>query len=161
MTGVEIAVGYVFAWVVRKAKRVAGRADEEVDRTLDEAMDRLHDIVSEKLGEDPALHRLAEEAEAGQGEASDRTRQRVQLALEDAAEQDPGFREALSRAVEQVQSLDRASRASGGVSAGDGGQAAGGNVINHNHAEQGSVAAGVVQGSVHVGTPRKPDPSQG
>ncbi|MBC3840853.1 chromosome partitioning protein [Streptacidiphilus sp. 4-A2] len=108
----------MFAWLVRKAKRVAGRADGEVDRTLDEAMDRLHDLVSEKLGEDPALHRLADEAGAGQEQPGDRTRQRVRLALEDAAEQDPGFREALERAVEQVRFLDRAAPAMGGVTAG-------------------------------------------
>jgi len=66
MTGIEIAVGYVFAWLVRKANRVAGRADAEVDRTLDAAMSKLHDVVSTKLGEDPALKKLAEEAEAGQ-----------------------------------------------------------------------------------------------
>ena len=77
----EIAVGYVFAWAVRKAKRVAGRADAEVDRTLDAGIDRLHDLVSRQLGEDPALKKLAEEAEAGQDKPSDRTRRRVQDAL--------------------------------------------------------------------------------
>ncbi|MFJ9845895.1 hypothetical protein ACIRYZ_36730 [Kitasatospora sp. NPDC101155] len=161
MTGIEIAVGYVFAWALRKAKRVVGRADAEVDRTLDTAMDRLHDLVGRKLGEDPAFKKLAEEAEAGQDKPSDRTRRRVQDALEEAAEQDLGFAEALDRAVKQLQGLDRASRASDGVSAGDGGQAAGENVINYNHAEDGSVAAGVVQGGVHFDTPRRPDPSEG
>lgn len=115
MTGTEIAVGYLFAWAVRKAKRVAGRADAEVDRTLDAAMDRLHDLVSRKLGEDPALRRLAEEAAAGQEKPTDRTRQRVQLALEEAAEQDSGFAEglnALARAVEELQALPRSA---GGV----------------------------------------------
>lgn len=156
MTGMEIAVGYVFAWLVRKARRVAGRADEEIDRTLDEAMDRLHGLVSEKLGEDPALHRLADEAEAGQEQPGDRTRQRVQLALEDAAEQDPGFREALDRAVEQVQFLDRAAPV-GGVSAGDGGVATGGNT--HIQADHGSAAA-VNMGNVTLGNPSQPGPRQ-
>ncbi len=49
MTGVEIAVGYVFAWLVAKGRRVAGRADTEVNRSLDAAMDRLHELVSRKL----------------------------------------------------------------------------------------------------------------
>lgn len=157
MTGIEIAVGYVFAWLVRKAKRVAGRADEEIDRTLDEAMDRLHDLVSGKLGEDSALHRLTEEAEAGQERPGDRTRQRVQLALEDAAEQDPGFLEALNRAVEQVQFLDRAAPASGGVRAGDGGAAIGGDT--HIKADHGSAAA-VNMGNVTLGNPTQPGPQQ-
>ncbi|MCX5054760.1 MULTISPECIES: hypothetical protein [unclassified Streptomyces] len=155
MTGIEIAVGYMFAWAVRKAKRVGGRADAEVDRGLDAGMDRLHDLVSRKLGEDPALHRLAEEAQAGQDQASDRTRQRVQLALEDAAEQDPRFREALDRAVEQLQRL---SRPSDGASAGDGGVAVGGNVDIR--ADHGSAAA-LTMGDVTLGNPPQPGASQG
>ncbi|MEU1284452.1 hypothetical protein [Kitasatospora sp. NPDC005856] len=158
MTGIEIAVGYVFAWLVRKASRVAGRADEEVDRTLDAAMDHLHDLVSTKLGEDPALHRLAEEAEASQGEASDRTRQWVTFTLEDAAERDPGFREALNRAVEQVQALDSASHAPGGVSAGDGGVAVGKNL--NVRADHSSIAAGKIEGNVTLGNPSQPGPQR-
>ncbi|MEW2624605.1 hypothetical protein [Streptomyces sp. NPDC048106] len=155
MTGIEIAVGYMFAWLVRKAKRVAGRADGEVDRTLDGAMDQLHELVSRKLGEDPALHRLAEEARAGQDGPSVRTRQRVQLALEDAAEQDPGFGEALNRAVERMQSV---SRPSSGLSAGDGGAAVGGNVdIRSDH---GSAAAWNM-GDVSLGNPPQPGAPQG
>src|SRR5438552_1676456 len=118
MTGVEIAVGYVFAWALGKAKRVGRRADEEVDRALDEAMDRLDDLVSRKLDKDTALHKLTAEAEAGLEKPSELTRQRVQLALEDAAQQDPGFAEELDRAVKQLRAL---SRTTGGVSAGDGG----------------------------------------
>ncbi|MEV6113012.1 hypothetical protein AB0L59_10930 [Streptomyces sp. NPDC052109] len=145
----------MFAWLLRKAKRVAGRADQEVDRTLDAAMDQLHELVSRKLGEDPALHRLAEEARAGQDQASDRTRQRVQLALEDAAEEDPGFREAMDRAVKQLQSL---SGTSGGASAGDGGMAVGGNVDIR--ADHGSAAAWSM-GDVSLGNPPQPGASQG
>nr|WP_233273728.1 hypothetical protein [Streptomyces broussonetiae] len=155
MTGIEIAVGYVFAWAVRKAKRVAGRADEEVDRTLDASMDRLHDLVSRKLGEDPALQKLAEEAAAGQDRPTDRTQQRVHLALEDATENDPAFAEALDRAVKDVQAL---SRAVGGISAGDGGQAVGGNVGIR--ADHGSAAAWSMR-DVTLGNPREPGPRQG
>src|SRR2546425_7238874 len=110
---------------VRKSKRVAGRVDAEVDRGLDAGIDKLHDLVSRKLGADPALHKLAEEAESGQEQLSDRTRQRVQLALEDAVEQDSGFARALEWAVEDLQA--QTSNVAG-VSAGDGGQAVGGNV---------------------------------
>ncbi|MDH6124839.1 hypothetical protein [Kitasatospora sp. GP82] len=151
MTGLEIAVGYLFAWAVRKSKRVADRADAEVDRGLDAGMDKLHDLVSHKLGQDPALHKLTEEAEAGQAQPSDRTRQRVQLALEDAAEQDPGFAEALERAVKHLQAQ---TPTAGGVSAGDGGQAVGGNVdISADH---GAVAAWTITGNVTLGGPAQP-----
>ncbi|MGW1774902.1 hypothetical protein [Streptomyces sp. NPDC002104] len=47
-----------------------------------------------------------------------------------------------------------------GVSAGPGGLAAGGNVEIH-AAGQGSIAAGVVQGGVHMGPPTAPDSFQG
>ncbi|MBV9024183.1 MAG: hypothetical protein JO362_10415 [Streptomycetaceae bacterium] len=155
MTGLEIPVGYMFAWLVRKAKRVAGRADEEVDRTLDAAMGHLHDLVSRKLGEDPALRKLAEEAEARQAEPSDRTRQRVQLALEDAAEHDPDFAEALEGAIGRLQAL---SHSAGRVFTGDRGQAVGGNVdIRADHAS----AAAWNMGDVTVGNPPKPGPTQG
>ncbi|MFI6151274.1 hypothetical protein ACIBCA_01050 [Kitasatospora sp. NPDC051170] len=156
MTGAEIAVGYVSAWKVRQAKRVAGRADEEVDRTLDAAMDELHGLVSRRLGADPALRRLSEEAE--RDEIGDRTRQRVRLALEDAVEEDPAFGEALRRAVEQVRTLDHDSRASGGVSAADGGLAVGGNL--HVEADHGSFAAAMVQGDVTLGNPSRPGPQR-
>lgn len=155
MTGVEIAVGYLFAWAAGKARRVAGRADQEADRAVDAAMDRFHDLVGRKLNGDPALERLAQEAESGQEEPSVRTRQRVQLALEDAAEQDPGFAEALERAVKDLQAI---SRTAGSTSAGDGGQAVGGNVTIEAH--DGSAAAWTM-GDVNVGNPPRPGPHQG
>ncbi|MGW5284674.1 hypothetical protein ACWERI_35425 [Streptomyces collinus] len=83
------------------------RADGEVDRALDAGMDRLHHLVSQKLGEDAALGRLNEEAAGGQDGPSDRTRQRVQLALEDAAERDPAFAADLEHALHQLRAVDR------------------------------------------------------
>ncbi|MFJ9695579.1 hypothetical protein [Kitasatospora sp. NPDC101183] len=151
MVGIEIAVGYVFAWAVRKAKRVAGRADGEVDRALDAGMDRLHELVGRKLGEDPALRRLDEEAAAGQEQPSERTRRRVQDALEEAVEQDAGFAEALDRAVKELQA---ASRATGGAG---GGVAVGGNV--EIRADHGSAAAWQM-GDVNLGNPPHPGPHQ-
>ncbi|MBK3567378.1 hypothetical protein [Streptomyces sp. MBT62] len=116
MTGVEIAVGYVFAWLVAKARRVAGRADAEVDRGLDAGMDRLHELVSAKLGDDPALQRAGEEAEEGQGQPSERTRRRLADSLEDAAERDTAFAEALKQVVAEIQSASRETAEGGLVS---------------------------------------------
>jgi hypothetical protein len=154
MTGLEIAVGYLFAWAVRKARRVAGRADQEVDRGLDAGMDRLHDLVSRKLGNDPALEQLSDEAEAGRQEPRSRTAQRVVLALEDAAEGDTEFADALQQAVEQLQA---ASNPSAGVSASEGGQAVGGNVDIR--ADHGSAAA-LTMGDVTLGNPPPPGPDR-
>jgi hypothetical protein len=114
VTGIEIAVGYLFAWAVRKAHRVGGRVDAEVDQVLDAGMDRLHELVSGKLGEDPALHKLSEEAEAGKDRPSNRTGDRVRLALEEAAEEDPRFAGALEGLVEELRALDRPAGATAG-----------------------------------------------
>ncbi|XUL89451.1 hypothetical protein ACQ86D_24740 [Streptomyces galilaeus] len=114
MTGVEIAVGYVFAWLVGKARRVAGRADAEVDRGLDAGMDRLHGLVSRKLGQDPALERAQEEAETGQEELTERTRRRLTDSLEDAVERDGQFAAALEQLVEQLQAMDTTASAPAG-----------------------------------------------
>ncbi|MFD8811160.1 hypothetical protein ACFV23_06655 [Streptomyces sp. NPDC059627] len=105
----------MFAWLVGKARRVAGRADDEVDRTLDAGMDRLHDLVSRKLGADPALERAREEAESGQEELTERTRRRLTDSLEDAVERDGEFAATLEQLVEQLRAADTGA----GVPAGD------------------------------------------
>jgi hypothetical protein len=155
MTSIEIAVGYVFMWAVRKAGRAAGRTDTEVDRTLDASMDRLHDLVSRKLGQDPAWRRLTEEAGNGREQPSDRTRRRVQLALEDAAETDPSFAERLARLIEQLAGAHSATDA---VTAGADGQTAGGSVTIR--ADNGGIAAWSL-GDVHLGILPPPGPPQG
>ena len=158
MTGAEIAVGYLFAWLVAKGRRVAGRADVEVDRGLDAGMDRLHELVSRKLGQDPALERAREEAEAGQTEPSERTQRRLADSLEDAAERDGAFAQALEKLVKELQA---SSGSGGGVSASSEGQAIGGNVDIR--AEGGSAAA-LRMGNVTLGStgnPQQPGPDQG
>ncbi|MFC1412941.1 hypothetical protein ACEZCY_08505 [Streptacidiphilus sp. N1-12] len=102
MTGIEIAVGCVFAWAVRKARRVGGKADAEFDRALDAGLEQVHELVSRKLGDDSVLQRVREEAEAGQAELSPRTSQRLALALEEEAERDGGFALALQQAVDAL-----------------------------------------------------------
>lgn len=157
MTGVEVAVGYAFAWLVRKVRRAAGRADAEVDRGLDAGMDRLHDLISSKLGDDPALARAIGEAEQGGEELSERTRRRLTDSVEDAAERDPGFAGALEKLVEELQ----AASAAGGVSASGDGQAVGGNV---NIRAEGGAAAAQWMGNVWIGAtgnPPMPGPEQG
>ncbi len=164
MTGVEVAVGVLFAWAVQKARRVAGRADAEVDRALDAAMNELHDLVSTKLGEQPALLELtaeaAEQAEAaGTEEAAVPTgpvRQRMQRALADAAEHDADFAAALERAVQQVQ--DARNRTAGQATAeGAGGVAVNGTV---NVTAQSGGAAAMTMGNVTLNPPQ-PGPQHG
>ncbi|WP_235455379.1 hypothetical protein [Streptomyces olivochromogenes] len=89
---------------MRKARRAAGRVDAQVDQAVDAGMDRLHELVSSRLGSDPALERAEEEAGQG-GELSERTRRRLTDSLEDVAERDGEFAAALERLVEQLQAL--------------------------------------------------------
>ncbi|MGP4114362.1 hypothetical protein ACTWP5_26060 [Streptomyces sp. 4N509B] len=151
----ELAVGYLFAWLVQKFGRVAAPADEAVDRGIDTAMERLHELVRGRLGEDPALERAEEEAEAGQSEPSARTRQRLELAIEDAAEHDADFAEALRDAVAALRAhADGAGAAAPAVAAET---AVGGHVDIR--ADHGSAAAWRM-GDVSVGNPPSPGPRQ-
>ncbi|WP_404867774.1 hypothetical protein ACI1MP_04580 [Kitasatospora griseola] len=151
--GVEIAVGYVFAWAVRKARLVAGRADGEVDRVLETGMDRVHDLVTTKLGQDPALTKAVAEAGAETAVLSANTRQWLALSLNDRAEQDPQFAAALLAAVQAVQNAER----SAGVSASGDGIAVGG-PVTINATGAGSVAAMRIDGPVTVGVPAPTPP---
>jgi hypothetical protein len=150
LTGVEIAVGYVCAYLVRKARRAGQQADAEVDRVVDAGMEHVHDLVSGALGEDRALGLAEEQAQAG--EVSERTQQRLVLAVDEAAEDDTEFARALREAVEQVQ---EAARASGAVVASGDGIAIGGSTTI---TADGGSAAAVRMGDVSLGNPPVPGP---
>ncbi|MFD7027255.1 hypothetical protein ACFWAR_04370 [Streptomyces sp. NPDC059917] len=152
MTGVEIAVGYVCAYLVSKARRAGRQADAEVDRVVDSGMERVHDLVSGALGDDRALE-LAEE-QAQSGEVSERTRRRLTDAVDEAAESDTVFADALREAIDQLQ---EAAEASGAVIATGDGIAIGGNVSLR--AESGSAAA-LRMGDVSLGNPPVPGSHQ-
>ncbi len=113
---------------------------------------KLHELVAGKLSGDASLVKLTQEAERGAVEPSARTRARVALAVEDAAEQDPDFDVAVEQLVRELEAAHR------GVSAGAGGVAVGGDV--RVRADGGSFAAGVVQGDVSFGNPRVPGTGQ-
>jgi hypothetical protein len=102
MTGLELVAGYLIAWGVGKLKRAGRRLDEETDEVIDAGLDRLHDAIAAKLGTDPALVKLG--ADIAQGlEPSERTRRRVQDAVEDAVEDDPGFAAVLEELLAQLE----------------------------------------------------------
>jgi hypothetical protein len=98
--GVELVAGYLFAWAVSKARRAGARANVEVDRTLDTLMDRLHELVSQKIGDDASLRQLERDAETAV--LNERTSTRVQLAVAQAVEDDPEFAEQLQRVLEHL-----------------------------------------------------------
>jgi hypothetical protein len=135
--GLEVAVGFLIAWFARKAGRAVRRLDGTADAVVDAGADRLYEVVTAKLGDDSALKQLAIEA-AATGDAAPRTQDRVRLALEDAAEQDPAFAADLQNAMAPLQ-------------AGHHGAVIGGDV-------RGGIVIGNVSGSVSFG--ERPDPSE-
>lgn len=65
MTGLEVMVGMLITWAVRKARRVGDGVDKEVDAVLDAGLDKLHTVVANKLGGDTALEKCVSEPTAG------------------------------------------------------------------------------------------------
>jgi hypothetical protein len=150
---VEIALvtGYLVAWALRKARRVGAAVDNDVDQVIDAGLDRLHEVVSGRLGNDPALQTLAEEA-ANSGIVSERTRRRVDDALAEAIEKDAVFAEAVGQALSTMRGRTSEGLA---VASGEGALAVAGSV--EITADNGSAAA-LIMGDVGVGIP--PDPSR-
>lgn len=153
MFGAEIAVGYVFAWAVRKLRRVAGPADQLVDEALDATVERVYDVVTARLGVNaPPLEGVEEEAAAGAVELSEDSRTFLRLALEREANRDAGFAAQLAEAVEAAQAAEAQH---GPLVATGKGIVVGGNVDIK--AEDGSMAA-LQMGDVHFNAPPKPAP---
>ena len=113
-----VVAGYLISWVIRKARLAAGRVDAEVDEAIDTGLHKLHMVVAAKLGADPALNDLAEEAATEPEHVSGLTRQRVELAITAAAKKDDEFGDAVTELVAQLRAAEQASGIS--LVAGDG-----------------------------------------
>lgn len=152
---IEVAVGCLVAWTWRKARRVGGLLDEEVDFVEDTLAGKLHAVIARKLNGNSELERLGEEAEAGQEQPSALTARRVTEAVTAAVESDPVFAAELKEAVAQ---LEAAKQQAGSAAAGAYGLAAAGNVTVN--VGDGSFGAGVanIQGGVHLNSPSQPGP---
>lgn len=120
MTGLEIAVAtYLFAWVKQRGKKAAERAGAEVDSAVSGAMDRLHRVVADKLGD--RSQGLEREAQSGAEELSSTAAALVTASLTAAIEDDPGFAVALDKAVADLHAVrsQEAGACSGGVVSGN------------------------------------------
>jgi hypothetical protein len=146
VTGIELVVGYLAAWAVRKLKRVGQAADAEVDRALDAALEKVHDVVTAKLAGDPALAKL----EASPAQVTELTSRRVADAITAATQDDQDFAEQLSAAIQAARVAVTAAGGLGVAFATDGGIAAGRDVIMT--ATHGGVVSGKID-SVNVGVP--------
>ncbi|MEV5754414.1 hypothetical protein AB0L00_41930 [Actinoallomurus sp. NPDC052308] len=98
MTGVELLAGAAVGYLIRKLRKVGGKADAEVDRVLDDGMDALHELISARLGSDGALERLRLEAQAGA--ETGLTVRRSEDAIAQVALDDPDFAARLQLLVE-------------------------------------------------------------
>ncbi|MER5756892.1 hypothetical protein [Streptomyces sp. NPDC002088] len=121
-----------------------GRGDEQRERAELERLDQT-----------------AGELETAEAAAAERMRIRQEAAwqarIEALLEGLDGTERA--KAADELHALLAQHTRQGGVSAGQGGVAAGGNVDIR--AEKGSIAAGLIHGGAHIGCPPVPDPSQG
>jgi len=82
----------------------SGAAPGGADPALAEGMDEVRTLVGTVLADDPALAALERQAAAGR--VSERTLQRVALAIEDAAEAHRDFADRLDRLVTDLQSRE-------------------------------------------------------
>lgn len=118
--GLDVAVGFLIAWFARKAGRAWKRVDGIADEVLDAQLDRLCGPILGKVGGDSALKQLEAEV-AHTGDAVARTQERVKLALEEAAEQDPVFAAEVKAALAAMPTIATAGdvRADGGIAIGN------------------------------------------
>ena len=150
-----VVAGYVISWVVRKARRAAGRLDAEADTLIDASLDKLHEIVAARLDGHPALADLDDEAAGEDGQVSELTRQQIELALKSAARKDETFGQAVTDLVARLQAAESSS--AGTVVAGASSRVFTGDA--HVRASDSGIAFGQVAGSVNVGpipTDRRP-----
>jgi len=153
-----LIVGYIIAWAVRKAKRVAGPLDADVDKALDAGLGKLHELVQARLGPDPALSDLVEEAQSGDPDpVRELTRQRVELSIQAAANKSEDFAQGVTELVASLQQIEKTT---GRVAISSGqGSAVGGDA--HVHADHGSIASGsnvTITGEAHLGGGVSEDP---
>jgi hypothetical protein len=121
---------------------------------IDAELDRMHDLVAEKLGLDPALQKL-EVSAAGGEEVGDRTRRRVLDALADAVEADDQFARALQELLSEMKATPAVhmAGASGARSASVGHDAS----IKADHGS----AAGLTMGDITIGASPEDPPKPG
>lgn len=96
--GLEMAVGLLIAWFARNSGRGWPRLAGVTEEAMNAVLDKAHDVIIRKLGEDSAITQLESEV-AATGDAGTRTQTRVRLAIEEAAEQDKAFAAELESAL--------------------------------------------------------------
>ncbi|WP_278262223.1 hypothetical protein [Nocardia sp. AG03] len=96
---VDIVVAMLIAWAIGKANRVGRAVNGLTDAALDAAALRVHSVVVEKLGGDPAVRQLMNEARTTNGAVSPQTRVAAELSISRAVADDRRFGADLEQAT--------------------------------------------------------------
>jgi hypothetical protein len=118
-----LAVGALVRYIATKAASVAGRAGRDIDAVVDDRLDRLYKAIRERMVGDGRAERTLSDVEAQPDDA--RRQGRLELALEEVIEEDPGF---ASRLAAMLDDLSR-HPPPGGIAVRDAGPVAGGDVV--------------------------------
>lgn len=84
-----LAVGALVRYVASKGARLAGRAGRDVDRAIDDRLDRIYETVRARIAGDRTAERTLDQLEADP--ADERRQARLEYALENLLETDPAF----------------------------------------------------------------------
>jgi hypothetical protein len=95
-----VAVAALARYAAGKAARLAGRAGQDIDATVDERLDRLYESVRERLSGDHRSERTLHDLEDHPDDV--RRQGRLELALEGAIEDDPEFGGRLAVMIEDL-----------------------------------------------------------
>jgi hypothetical protein len=93
-----LAVGALVRYVVSKGARLAGRAGRDIDRAVDDRLDRLYDAVAARVAGNRPVERTLHQFE--EDPTDDRRQGRLEYALEDLLTTDPDFTARLTALVE-------------------------------------------------------------
>ncbi len=104
MSGPEVVISCVVGWAAHIPRRGGRPADTEADRALDAGMQRVHDLVTARLEEEPRFRLLWAEIEAG-GAPAGETLDAAARALGAASDDDPEFAARLHTLMEEVEQL--------------------------------------------------------
>ena len=139
-----LVAGYVIAWMVRKARRAAGRLDSAADAVMDVGFDRLYEMVATRLDGHPVLEELAHQAERAAEddvEVSPLTYRHVEHAVTAAAHDDEAFGHAVAQLAIRLSATSPVAPSSTGPVFSGKADA---------KANRGGIAFGQVMGNVHI-----------
>lgn len=116
MFGLDVVIESLLGYLGRKASRVAGRADAEVDLAIDGAMERLRRLVAKGVGENRLEVAVRQASSGTDGDVSPAVRDELEAVLAGVLCEHPGWAAELEAAARDVTAaLDAAGSRGGAV----------------------------------------------